>query len=90
MIEITNLEGVLSRDDMKNIMAGGEGGLGGCYIQCCTGGPGSCYGGSQTVEVSDSFEQCTSNEQCQSDYISNIGSDPCAESGGYAAALCYN
>lgn len=81
---------ILNREEMKSVMAGGGGGLGGYYIQCCTGGPGSCYGGSQTVEVSDSFEQCTSNEQCQSDYISNIGSDPCVDSGGYAAALCYN
>ena len=29
---------ILNRNEIKNIMAGGGGGLGGCYIQCCTGG----------------------------------------------------
>ena len=79
----------LSRNEMKNIMAG-NGGFGGCAFQCCFTGGGGCAPG---VQVQEEGEDCTSHTQCQSDYIDNQGGDPCTSMYGetsYTAALCYN
>lgn len=74
---------LLSRTEMRNITAGA--GFNGCYFQCCYAG-GTCYGPGTSVDYGDS---CSSHAQCQSDYLAQQ-LDPCAGTGGYLAALCYN
>lgn len=84
---------ILTREELRNIKAGS--GLGGCYMECCTvvsGGSDFCSGAGTSTPTSNeggSFEDCSSNEQCQSDYIANQGGDPCGPS-QYVSALCYN
>lgn len=92
MVIIMNFTKTLTRNEMKQIKAG-DGGLQGCYFECCTTG-GSCSGG-QSYPTSGGGDDCTSNEQCQSDILvaqqnPTVYSYECEEEGSYIAALCYS
>lgn len=81
---IMNVVKTLSRNEMKNIMAGA--GFQGCEFYCCNTQTNVCGDKQEAIPTSNE-ENCESHEQCQSDYVNQMGEGRCGE-GYYVGALC--